>query len=517
MVGDDDIGSVYPAMHAGVAEEVRVATIVYMGDEIAAYHNPGQSDYLLVTFSELHHERQGEDHYFVKHLVEKADISCIGIVNTVKSFYLSAEMEAVVGIVDQVRGDRKVIVFGQSMGAYAAIKYSAALRADYVMACSPFYSMDPDELDLPSERHRQVLVHSMQHHGVVHRPEFKGMGLRVADCHGRIVSLYDPFDSVDTYDSALLRKHLPMVEFVTVPLASHEIYNASWTPAMFKLLMEALQSDDKAALAREINTIRRATAQFMLRTIRKAAFQKPEMGARAFRSPRIVGNVDYRAMLADPINMVLIYRLFAKGSRALAVSHFALVAREVLQLDLGGVVADGPVIDTVVTRRLCLLMSHHGSFLAYDLNTRLVCLDRNVLKRHDLVPIHARLADGAWVFYIRSESREIPIAVSSADPSFASAELVAANEHTVAVRSGSRYLSVNQAGALRVVPEILGEHERFVPLPIGDQETAVKAGSINWFDQAVMAQSSAPLPFSNDVAATRAPRTNRWLKLFARN
>ncbi len=495
-----------------------MAAIVYSGDEIAAYYNSGFSDYMLVTFSELHHERLGEDHYFVKELVEKADISCVGIVNVVKSFYLSAEMENVIRIVDRVRGDRRLIVFGQSMGGYAAIKYSAALRADYVIACSPFYSMDPDELDLPSDRHRYILTKSMQHHGVVDRPEFKGMGLRASDGHGRIISLYDPFDSTDTFDSVLIRKNMPTAEFVTVPLASHEIYNGSWTPRMFSLLMEAVQSDDHQAFAREMNEIRRATPQFMLRTIRKAAYQQPEMCVRALRSPRVTRNIDYKSILADPINMILIYRLFAKGRRTLAVGHFAAVARVLMQLEFSDVeLGDGPVIETVIGPKLCLLMSFHGSFLAYDINARSVVLDRNVFQRSDVVPIHAKHVDGGWIFYIRSESREIPITMSSNDPSFTSAELVAAGDNTVAIRSGDRVLGVNQAGAMQIVSEIRSEEERFVPLPIGEQAVAVKAGAINWFDQALMTQSAPALPISNDITPTRAPRTNRWLKLFARN
>ncbi len=494
-----------------------MATIVYSGSEIAAFHHRGDSDYLLVTFSELHHEQHGDNYYFAKNLVERADISCIGVINHVKGFYMSPEMETVARIVDQVRGDRKVIVFGQSMGAFAAIKHSRALRADYVVACSSFYSMDPDELELPSDRHRNILIQSMQHHGVVYRPEFKGMGLKATDCHGRIISLYDPFDSTDTYDSVLIRKHLPMVEFVTVPLASHEIYNASWTPKMFSLLMAAVQLDDRGAFAREMNEIRRATSQFMLRTIRKATYQKPEMCARVFRSPRLTRNIEYKTMLADPINLVLVYRLFAKGQRQLAASHFALVAREVMQLDLdNAAVADGPVIDTVIACKLCLLMSYHGSFLAYDLNTRSIYLDRNVLNHPHLVAIHAKQVDGAWVFFIRSESREIPVTLSAADPDFTAPELVPAGDHAVAIRSGGRYLSVNQVGLPQVVPEILGEQERFVPLPIGEQQAPVKAGSINWFDQALLTQSAPMLTISNDTAVTRAPRTNRWLKLFAR-
>ena len=492
-----------------------MATTVYSGDEIVAYHNPGMSDYLVVSFTALFPERFGENYYLGKPLIERADISCVGIINPAKNFYLSAEMEHVIRIVDQVRGDRKVIVFGQSLGAYAAIKHSAALRADYVMSCSPFYSVDPDDLDLPSDRHHYILKQTMQHHGVLWRPEFKNMGLKPSDCSGRVVAFYDPFESIDSYDVALLRRNVPSIEFVTVPLASHEICNESWTPAIFSRLMAALQSDDRMVLAREMNTIRRGTAKFMLRTIRKAADRKPEMCARVFRSPRLVKNIEYKVMLADPVSMTLIYRLFARGSRALAVSHFALVAREVMQVELGdAAVDDGSVIEAVAARRLCLLMSCHGSFLAYDMNARTVRLDRNVFRRADLVPIHARLVDGAWVFFIRSESREIPVTISSADPS-AAAELVAAGDNAVAVRNGDRYLGVTQTGELRLVPEVLSEQERFVPLPIGEQET-VKASSINWFDQALLTQQASALPISNDIAPTRAPRTNRWRRLLGR-
>ena len=504
-------------MHGWDVGRERVATIVYSGNEITAFHNRGDTDYLLVTFAELHHERQPEGYYFGKHLVERSDISCIALINQVKGFFLSSEMEDVARIVDQVRGDRKVIVFGQSMGAFGAIKHSAMLRADYVIACSPFYSMDPAELNLPSDRHRYVLMQSMQHHGVTYRPEFTGMGLKATDCHGRIISLYDPFDSTDTFDAGLIRTHLPTVEFVTVPLASHEIYNLSWTPKMFSLLMAAVQSDDRGAFGREMNEIRRATAQFMLRTIRRATYQKPEMCARVFRSPRLTRNVDYKIMLADPINLILVYRLFAKGQRRLAASHFALVAKEVMQIDLDGAEApDGPVIDTVIGRKLCLLMSHHGSFLAYDPNTRSIHLERNILTHPHLVPIHAKQANGGWVFFIRSGSGEIPVALAAGDSGLTAPELVPAGDNTVAIRSGGGFLSVNQTGLLQLVPEVVAEQERFVPLPIGEQQAAVKAGSINWFDQALLTQSAPTLTISNDTAATRAPRINRWVKLFAR-
>ena len=489
--------------------------IIYQGKEIVGYHNIGISDYLLVTFSELHHERLGDGHYFLKQLVEKAGISCIGVINTVKGFYLSPEMTEIHRVVDTVRGDRKVIVFGQSMGGYAAIKNSASLRADYVIACSPFYSMDEDELELPSDRHRRILMHSMAHHGVVQRSEFKGMGIRASDCAGRVVTLYDPSDFVDLFDSNLLRRHLPEAEFLPVPHAGHEIYNASWSAEMFASLMRAVRSDDRTALEREVTRLRRDNVQFIIRSLRKAAYHKPDLCLAALHSKRVTENPGFRTILADPMNLLLVYRLFLKGSRAAAARHFAYIAREVLQLNPGRMEMEyGPLVETTLGRTPCLLLSFHGTFLAYNLSTRLICLERHVFNGGDVVPVFARSADGVCRFYIRSERRETLVFLDGAVPSLARPELVPAGDHAVAIRSGEAYLSVSHAARLEAVAAV-GEQERFVPLPMSEQSSVVKAGSINWFDQVMLTQPPAPPLISNQPDAIRRRRVSRWTRLFA--
>lgn len=488
--------------------------LAYAGTEIRGYLHEGKSDYLLVTFSELHHERLGEGHYFLKQLVTQADISCVGVINTVKGFYLSPEMDEIYRLVDKVRGGRKVIVFGQSMGGYGAIKHSARLKADYVIACSPFYSLDEDELEFPTERHRKILMHSMSHHNVVPRPEFKGMGIRQADSGGRVIMLYDPSDFVDLFDSTLLRKHLPDAEFITVPHAGHEIYNAAWSPEMFLQLMLAVRSEDPAAVGREVTRMRRGNIQFIVRSLRKAAYHKPALCLAAFHSKRVVGNPHFRTVLTDPMNMLLIYRLFITGSRQKALRHFEFVARHVLQLNPGRMeVDDAPLLETTLARELCLLMSFHGTFLAYDMAARLICLERNVFSGGDKVPVFAKVVDGVSTFYIRSESRETPISFDDTVAELTAPELIPAGDHCVAVRSGDRYLSVSHAGKLEAT-SMVGQQERFVPLPMPERSSVVKAGSINWFDQVMLTQPPAAPLFTAEQLAPRPRRSLRWRRLF---
>ena len=494
--------------------------IVYAGEEIVVHQNHGTSDYLLVTFCELHNEHLAHAHYFLKPIVEEANVSCIGVMTTVKGFYLSPEMDEVFRIVERERRGREVVVFGQSMGGYAAIKHSRALRADHVLACSPFFSMDPDELEFPSDRHRKVLMHSMAHHNVVDRPQFKGMRITASDTQGRVVVFFDPSEMVDVYDADLLRKHLPDAQFVTVPHANHAIYNASWRAGTLSDLVRAMRSDDREAVGREMNRIRRGNAHFMVRSLRKASQNKPLLCLRALRSPRIAGHPDFRTILGDPLNMLLVYTLFARGDRDAAAAHFALVAREVMQLRAPPLeVGDGPLLATVLGRHRCLLMSAHGTFLAYDMASRQVRLEAHVFGRSDLFPVFAQWSDGSSGFCILSNDREIPVALDTGDaPSGAVADpppaMVEDGAHCVALRSGDVYLSAGNNGRLQPSAH-LGELERFVPVPMPDRSSVLKAGSLNWFDQVVLTQPPALL-IENDMSAARQRRAPRWRRLFAK-
>ncbi len=496
--------------------------IVQAGEEIVVHQNHGTSDYLLVTFCELHNEHLAHTHYFLKPIVEEANISCIGVMNTLKGFYLSSEMDEVFRLVERERRGRKVVVFGQSMGGYAAIKHSRALKADYVLACSPFFSMDPDELEFPSDRHRKILQHSMTHHNVVDRPQFKGMGITAADTQGRVVVFYDPSEFVDVYDADLLRKHLPEGEFVTVPHANHAVYNSSWRATMLSDLVRAMRSEDKQAVVREMNRIRRGNAQFMVRSLRKASQRKPLLCLKALRSRRIAGHPDYRTILNDPFNMLLVYTLFARGDRAAATTHFALVAKEVMKLRAPPVdVGDGPLLDTVLGQKRCLLMSTHGTFLGYEMASRSVRLEPQVFGRSDLFPVFARWSNGASSFYVLSNDHEIPISLNTGDAAsndvvaVAAPQLVEDGANCIAIRNGDGYLSARNNGRLHP-SAVLGVQERFIPVPMPEQSNVLKAGSLNWFDQVMLTQPPPAPLIENDMSAARQRRAPRWRRLFAR-
>lgn len=469
---------------------------IFAGQQIVVHSHEGASDYLLVTFNQLDMHQGSTARYFLQAQVEQADISCIGVMTTEDGFYLSPEMDEVVRIVRAARRNRTVIVFGQSMGGYAALKYSAALQADHVIALSPYYSVDPDELELKDERHRRVLAHSMAHHGVVQRPAFKGMGVKPHDVSGRLLVMFDPAQPIDVYGAGLIAKHLPGVTPVRLWHAGHVIYDALWEASIISGLLAAVLSDQPDAVEHEMIRLRRTHVRFMLRSLFKAAYRKPRLCGRAIRSARVAQHADALQMIGHPINLRLVYLLSAQGKRTEAAQHFDFMNRTLLGMghdaeDIG----EAMPIQAMQDGARCLLLSCHGSFLAYDTVRRQARFEPHVFGRDQLFPVVVRIERGVAMFSILSDGMELPVPLTPHDvvasPADPAVELVPDNVHRLVLRAGDNVLSAARDGALHLNPSISGDEQRFVALVMPSRSSVLKASTLNWFDRSVLSVPTA--------------------------
>ena len=489
--------------------------IVFTGQQIVVHANEGASDYLLVSFNQLNSEHVASEHYFLQPQVEHQNIACIGVMTTEKGFYLSPEIDAVVRLVDEARRGRPVIVFGQSMGGYAALKHSAALRADYVIAASPFYSMDPDDLELPSERHRKILMHSLAHHGVHYLPKFAGMGIKDHDTSGRLVVLYDPAEMIDQFDADLIARHVPRTEFITIPHSGHVIYDASWDSALIAELMRAVQAPDPTQIVKAVNRMRRTHLVFVLRSLDKASIRKPRLCTAALHAPRLVRDPMYRAMIGDPLNLRAIYRLVTRGEHDTAAAHLAYMTRALFELKLGPIAdRQGLTALQTLSRWPCLLLTCHGSYLVYDTQRRNIRFEPHPFRRVEILPIVAIIQDGAPRFYVIRDGVEQPVrltenAEGGEGPADASDEIVEINAHQVAIHNAGRYLGAVPTGGLQMLPAITHQ-QQLVVLPLAEDSPVAQATPISWFDRVAIA---VPPPRAEPPAARRAPR---WQKLFGK-
>ncbi len=489
--------------------------LVFSGKELVAHWNEGESDYLLVTFDQLNHEGVAETHFLLQPQVVPGRISCIGVTTRQKNFYRSPEIADVAAAVARVRGDRPVIVFGQSAGGYAALKYSGLLGADYVIACSPFFAVRAEELGLSDDKQRRILTHMMSTHGVADRPEFDGMAIRPEDVSGRVAVLYDPGEMVDAYAVRLIRKAIPDAQVFTVPHAGHVIYDGSWSTAILEALFAAIRSPDREQLGPVLAQLRRRQMPFLVRILTKAANRKPGLFVAAMGAKRITKHPNYRDLAGSPFNLRAINLLVERGDHALAASHLSTVIRAYYGFEIrparwdAGVTAAG-----MLERHRCLVLSVHGTFLCWHAEDGYARFEPHPFNLASRLPIVASIRDGRAVFATVSEGVETEIRLFPADSEFADApdQLIALDGNGIALENHGRYLGATPDGAQQVFP-MVNYQQRMMLLPIADNSALFQKKQVSWFDRAVEAEANA----TAQVAVKTVQRaTPRWRRLFGR-
>ncbi|MCQ8278712.1 hypothetical protein NFI95_09630 [Acetobacteraceae bacterium KSS8] len=489
--------------------------IVFSGQQLVAHWNKGESDYLLVTFDQLNTELVAETHFLLQAQVVPGRISCIGVTTRVRNFYRSSEIERIVAEVEKVRGDRPVIVFGQSAGGYAALKYSGLLRADYVIACSPFFAVRPDELGLTDERQKRILVHMMATHNVVDRPEFEGMAIRQEDTSGRIVALYDPGEMVDAYAIRLIRKAIPQAEILTVPHAGHVIYDGSWSSALLESMVGAIRAEDTGQLTLTLAAMRRRQLPFLIRALTKAANRKPGLFVGAMNAKRITAHPNYSDLIRDAFNLRAINLLAERGDFERAARHLSTMMRGSYGFEIRPARWDAGATPTaMLERHPCLVLSMHGSFLCWSVEHGSARFEPHPFNLTTRLPILARIREGRAVFCTVSEGVETEIRLFPDEPGTPEApdEIMALDGNCVALRNAGRYMGALPDGGQQILPGV-SIQQRMVVLSIEEKSALLQRRQATWFDKVSAAQTPPP-----DRASVKTVQrsTPRWLKLFGR-
>lgn len=107
------------------------------------YYNKGMGKDLVVFFPPMSWNRKIAP-IWGRTLCEKLMLNALIILPKVASWYAKKEVRTFSEYVKKYkRKDGRVLLYGHSMGAFAAIKYAKLLKAEYVMAFSPQASISP--------------------------------------------------------------------------------------------------------------------------------------------------------------------------------------------------------------------------------------------------------------------------------------------------------------------------------------------------------------------------------------
>ncbi|MFT8946088.1 MAG: hypothetical protein ABF876_05845, partial [Acetobacter aceti] len=160
--------------------------LVYENEDGFVYRNIGSSDFTLITFSgfgEVGYYEAGSysGEYLFRDSCKKLNLDTIGIVSKKRNWYRSKKSLELIEFAKNISDKKETIyTYGDSMGGYAALKYSKKLKASHSIALAPRWSLDIDEREGAASSYDAFF-----------QPDMKGMGVRDEDFAENVYILYD--------------------------------------------------------------------------------------------------------------------------------------------------------------------------------------------------------------------------------------------------------------------------------------------------------------------------------------
>jgi tetratricopeptide (TPR) repeat protein len=209
---------------------------VYRDAYLETFYLPGQTPWLLITFSPMSFRRRaGEDSFWGIRAARKAGLSAIGFVGLQNNWFPGAMMwKAIKAISPLLEAHPRRVLYGHSMGAYAAVAYSRALGADAVLACNPQSSIDPADATHFDRRYIRYFDPALR----------GGIAIQTVDLAGRVYLLYDPYHNADAEHVRRIGSLSGDVVPLRVPMSLHHSVNAiTGTQRLVDVLLSALRAD----------------------------------------------------------------------------------------------------------------------------------------------------------------------------------------------------------------------------------------------------------------------------------
>ncbi|MFC3168117.1 MULTISPECIES: tetratricopeptide repeat protein [Paracoccus] len=208
---------------------------------------------------------------------------------------------------------RTVIVYGGSMGVYAALKYGNLLEADHAIAFSPQYTLDPEvEQEKIYNRHFRPELHA-------------GMQIATLDVCRNATVFYDTRHRADTQRVGLIRKQAPWITEIALPNTGHSCVQVFAGTANMKALFDSTIAADTAAIRRTARALRVKSVLRYVTTATAAIPRDPDLARRiSAKSP-----VPIPEVLAAELDFKL--AVHHVKARNLAAAHEAAMSAVSLQ------------------------------------------------------------------------------------------------------------------------------------------------------------------------------------------
>jgi hypothetical protein len=308
--------------------------IVFDSGAIRVLFLPGPADRLLITFGDAA-ELAGGAQFFAEPVARGLGWPCLAFMAKDAHWYPEAEIEAALpSIRYTLTAFAEKTVYGCSMGAYAAIKFSAILGARHVIAYCPQYSIDPAELAGARSGYEGYF-----------QPNMRGMAIRPRDVAGKISVFFDPYEAADALHGRLIKAAVPDARLFHVPNVGHHLAPVLAGTLLTQGIFEACARDDTGGVYRLINGARRASPWRQQHVLQRAARRHIKLVAQALQGllARRALFIPDSANVAPPLFHALLragepelaYTVLRKLRPVMSAPRAQLIARDLEDLSRG--------------------------------------------------------------------------------------------------------------------------------------------------------------------------------------
>jgi tetratricopeptide (TPR) repeat protein len=290
--------------------------ILHRCDQVEVLFHQGNSEHLLITFGTMHDRADGVS-FWAKPVAEKGNVPTIGFMATHPNWFPRMSMEAAIRTVEPILAKyERVLLYGQSMGAYAALKYGRRLRATHVIAFSPQYTINPAEMRVDDARYRGSFQPRLH----------EGMAITDAESSGHIFVVHDPYYPEDKANVEAIGRAIPRARVIRVPWTQHFPIKLQRGTARALSILDAVLDCDGDRVERLAGDGRRGSA-IRLSTVCEAWSFRDFDGALSLFAKRStdVPTAERRAFFVDLARACMRRKAYDQAARA-AVEATALDA-----------------------------------------------------------------------------------------------------------------------------------------------------------------------------------------------
>ena len=199
---------------------------MFEDDEIAVHVVSSSSDTLIFAFNNLATLAKGDFVWGESFLAPTGFARITFMAKRENWFPVSSMRRAADTIRKEIEKYPFRVAFGNSMGAYAAIKFADLLSVTAVLSFCPQYSIDPNIVSKFDARFTRYF-----------KPELAGMEISSADVNCPVFIFLDPFCQEDLRHSNLIGESIN-VERIQVYYTGHQTVRCIAHPIRFSRLVE---------------------------------------------------------------------------------------------------------------------------------------------------------------------------------------------------------------------------------------------------------------------------------------